>query len=208
LRAALGLLALLCAGTAQAQAAIDQRAQEVIDRTRTTRANYSLFSWNHASVKEGPVLDEWSAEFNRGNLHRVETPRDRLVADCEAHTGVHVNLQTLAVSRGLEVAKAACGVQANSKILSASYDGRGDGRFGLADRITVRDPENLRTYEVAANGAIVGATIRSEDGRVSLKMWTVALENEAPNDIFTEESLTESAVPEKYRLAPESAVGD
>jgi hypothetical protein len=114
----------------------------------------------------------------------------------------------LAVSRGLEVAKAACGVQANSKILSASYDGRGDGRFGLADRITVRDPENLRTYEVAANGAIVGATIRSEDGRVSLKMWTVALENEAPNDIFTEESLTESAVPEKYRLAPESAVGD
>jgi hypothetical protein len=199
---ALGLLVLAGAGVAGAQAAIDQRAEAVIQRTRTSHANYSLFLWNHITPDDGPARDEWSAEFNRGNLHRVETPRDRLIADCDAHTGTYFSVETKKVYKGVEIAKAACGVQANSAILSASYDGRGTGRFGRTDRITVHDPDNVRTYEVAANGALVAATIESKDGRVELKGWAVALEHESPADIFSEASLAESAVPEKYRKPP------
>ena len=191
-----------CASSAVAQQGIDPKALAIIERTRTTRADYSMFAWNHVTPSGGEPREEWSAEFNKGHFHRVETPRDRLVADCAAGTGTGVEAGTDKVFSGSFIADAACGVQANSTIVSATYDGQTEGPFGPVDLITVSDPKNVRTYQVAANGAIVGATIRSRDGHLELEMITVALQHSAPEDIYSEKSLAESAVPEKYRKPP------
>lgn len=197
-----GFLLLICAGTACAESGIDARAEAVITKTRTTHADYSMFAWNQVTPKDRAARDEWSAEFNKGNMHRVETPRDRLVADCAKGTGTYLNLETMNLYRGPAVAKAACGIQANSKILSASYDGVETGPFGKVERLTIHDPDNVRTYRIAPNGAIVAATIESDDGRVWLRMFAVAIDGKSPADIFSEASLFQSAVPEKYRQAP------
>jgi len=55
--------------------------------TRNTTATYSVFAWNIITRSNKPTEQEWSAEFHQGALHRVETPRDRIIADCAAMTG-------------------------------------------------------------------------------------------------------------------------
>jgi hypothetical protein len=89
-------------------------------------------------------------------------------------------------------------------MLSASFDGRTTGPFGSVEHITVRDPEHVRTYEIAENGAIVGATIEQEDGSILLESRAVALEATAPGDAFTQKSLERSFVAEEFRKAPKS----
>jgi hypothetical protein len=50
----------------------------VVDRTKSTRATYAIYTWIRISRLGQPPHEEWSAEFNSGALHRVETPRDRV----------------------------------------------------------------------------------------------------------------------------------
>jgi hypothetical protein len=57
-------------------------ALKVLEKTKSTRATYSVFFWNRVDPGNRPAFEEWSAEFHMGALHRVETPRDRLIADC------------------------------------------------------------------------------------------------------------------------------
>lgn len=198
------LAAVACVSSACAQENdIDPAAMSVVERTRTTDGTYSVFSWN-VITHPGPeaAAEEWSAEFHSGSLHRVETPRDRLVADCERMTGTHLHVSTGEVVERPEIARAACGVQANSRILSAEFVGQEDSPFGLIDRIELNDPQNVRTYAVAANGAIVGSTIELKDGTVLLASKAVEMLEAAPQNIFTVESLSRSAVPQKFRTAP------
>ena len=200
------VLAVVVAGPACSQGLIDDAAQAAIDRSRETHATYSVFTWNRVSFPDANPFEEWSAEFHDGDLHRVETPRDRLIANCASQTGTHYNAVTGERVSGPSIARAACGVQANSRILSATFDGRKAGPFGVVEKITIRDPENVRTYEIMADGALVGATIELEDGTVLLDARAVAVETTVPRDIFSEESLERSAVPERYRKPPANEV--
>ena len=72
-------LALLPA-CASAQGEIDAGAAEVIDLTRTTSTTYSVYTWNRLTLPGAAPFEEWAAEFHDGHFHRVETPRDRIVA--------------------------------------------------------------------------------------------------------------------------------
>ena len=198
-------LALLHVCTA-AKDKVEAGAAEVIDLTRQTSATYSVYTWNTIPRFGDDPIEEWAAEFHDGRYHRVETPRDRVVADCAAMTGTHRNLATGEVMRSPEIAKSACGVAANATIVSAREEAAGTGRFGAVWRIVVRDPRNERTYEVAANGAIVAATIKLHDGTLLLESRAFALLGDVPPSIFSEASLRRSAVAAQYRRPPETGL--
>ena len=59
----------------------------IIARTKLTRTTYAAYFWNRIERAGQAPVEEWSAEFNAGPRHRVETPRDRVVADCAAQSG-------------------------------------------------------------------------------------------------------------------------
>lgn len=195
----LALALVLLHDRASAQGEVDAGAAVVINLTRTTTATYSVYAWNRLTRPGEAPFEEWAAEFHDGHSHRVETPRDRIVADCAAGTGTYLNLVTGEEVRGPQVAKAACGVQANAAILAAREEPGGSGRFGAFRRIRVRDPQSIRTYDVAPNGAIVGGTIADSNGKPLLVSQAVAMHDRVPPNIFSEESLEFSSVPDEFR---------
>jgi hypothetical protein len=203
MRLAVGLLLLsACLPISVAAQEIDDTAIVIIARTRATVATYSVYSWNRVTRPGEKPFEEWSAEFHKHDFHRVETPRERLIADCSSKVGVALSVETGKVVNGSSIAEAACGVQANSKIVAATNDGVRATPFGPADLITVRDPENVRTYEVLENGVIVGATIATLDGVRLLTMQAIAVSDTARDDIFSVASLDRSAVPGEFQQAP------
>lgn len=195
---ALGLLT----SSACAQLVGNESAEDVIAYSRQTTQTYSLFAWNIITRPEKAPEQEWSAEFHQGSLHRVETPRDRIVANCAELTGTYLQVATGEVIEGPNVARAACGIQANSSILEARLTGSTGSKFGHVQSILVRDSKYIRTYDIASNGAIVGSTIDDLESNRLLKSFAVDLLSEVPNGIFTKESLASTAVPEKYKYAP------
>lgn len=195
----LGLFAVVGVAGSTSEASISDEARALIDLTRKTRATYSLVNWNRITRRDGTVSEEWSAEFHNGVDHRVETPRDRIVADCAAMTGTYVQMGTAKMVTGAAVARAACGVQANSVILSARIGGKRKTRFGLAMHLIVIDADNIRTYDVGADGVLLGATISDRDGRLRLVSRATSFTAEVPPGIFSKESLGKSAVPERFQ---------
>jgi hypothetical protein len=81
----------------------------IVSRTHTTRATYAVYYWNRITPARGEASEEWSAEFNRGNWHRVETPRDRMIADCAAMKGIDLSLETGQIVSGPAVARPPAG---------------------------------------------------------------------------------------------------
>ena len=69
------------------------------ERTKRTRATYALYSWNWIKGDGFEGGPQWSAEFHRGTLHRVETPRFRVVADCAAGTGAMIDVDSGRIER-------------------------------------------------------------------------------------------------------------
>lgn len=122
-----------------------------------------------------------------------------MVANCAEMTGTYLSVETGKKFTGPQVARAACGIQANSAILSASVTGKIKTRFGVATNLRIVDAQNVRTYSVAENGALVGATISDLSGKLLLSNEVIALEGTAPTDIFAPDSLDRSVVPEKYK---------
>lgn len=179
--------------------AISDDARALIARTRETQATYSIVASVTLYLPDGSIVREWSAEFHDRNQHRVETPRDRIVADCAEMTGAHLNLITMKTSQNAAIARAACGVQANSKILSTRITGSRQSRFGRVDHLVVTDQENVRTYDIASDGAILGATITGKDGKKRLVMRATYYTAKTPIDIFSPSSLGRSAVPAHLR---------
>jgi len=177
----------------------------VINLTRTTDATYSVFGWNRIWPEGGGEVQEWSAEFHDGNLHRVETPRDRIVADCRAGTGTSLNIATGAISRSEQFALMACGIQAVTRPKSAVLMGNEDTRFGSATVVRTTDEQLARTYNVLSNGVIVGATISTISGKRLLEVNATQLDHSVPPGIFREQSLARSAVPDTYRQPPSAA---
>lgn len=197
--AGLVLTAALLISPVRVASASATEAEAVVALTRETRATYSVFFWNVVTKQGEPTRGEWSAEFHKGALHRVETPRDRIVADCAQGTGAYLKVQTGLIYQGPEVAKAACGIQANSKVLAMAFLGAASGPFGKTRSIRIRDPENIRTYEVASSGAIVAATIDDLESRPQLRSKAMRLFSKVPDGIFSESSLSKSAVPVQFR---------
>ena len=203
-RVALWLLVAVLAGSAgnAATSAIDPEAAQLIKFTRQTKATYSAFSWNVITQPDGDLIEEWAAEFHSGSLHRVETPRERVIADCAAMTGTYLDLASGEIVSGERIAKIACGIADHLGIASAKMLPAANGRYGPVRRLAVEDGSTVRTYSIDARGLIVAEQIALPDGHVSLVMQVVAVKKTVSPRIFTVASLQRSAVPARYKVKP------
>jgi hypothetical protein len=186
-----------------------ERALPVLERTKTTRATYALYSWAWVEDADGGNRDGWLAEFHRGGLHRVETPDVRVVADCDAQTGTAVDVRSGERSTGRHFALIACGINTARPMREATWLGSGPSRFGPVDRLRIVDDEEERFYAVDRDGILVGAEIHTPGGGWCLQSEPLAVERSLPEgDLFSVVSLDRSFVPEHFRRAPERRVGD
>jgi len=180
------------------------KVKEVVDRTKTTRATYAVYTWNELS-RDGATVQEWAAEFHSGDKHRVETPRDRLVADCKAQTGSGLTPATGDTIDGPAVARAACGINTNKTFLAVEWKGQVETPFGMADRVRLVDKDDIRTYDVSPSGVIVHATYarNTPDAPVELISEAVGVLPDLPApDMFDKASLARSYVPDRFKAAP------
>lgn len=178
----------------QAQAAL---VQELIERTKTTQARYALVSRNEIR-RDDATIHEFSAEFNRGDLHRVETPRDRIVANCRTGWNAHLNVATGVITHDDAASGMACGVYTGDGLLNAEITGTRSSQFGLLQQLKIRTIGGLtRTYEIAPNGAILSEEIIDPAGKPRLLTTVMSLSDRLPSvDIFSEASLARSVVPD------------
>jgi hypothetical protein len=177
---------------------IDPMGLAVIERSQHTTSTYTVFSWN--DVPEGKEFkDGWGAEFHSGDLHRVETPMSRSIADCHKRTGTNLNLKSRNVISNYTVANAACGINTNFPFRAVEWMGRKNTGFGEADRVRVTDDNSVVTYDVLDNGAIVGTTYVDRQGKPLVTSWATRIENKVPDGIFTPESLNRSFTPEQFK---------
>lgn len=181
------------------------RALEVLHRTKTFEGTYSLYIWNRITLAGKEPVEEWSAEFHSGNLHRVETPRDRWIADCRAGTGIAFTIASGVVFEGPEVAAAACGINTNFKFIDMNWLGRVQTELGPAERIRVIDRNDIRQYDVSDDGVLLAATYAENrpGERVLITAKGFKRSSGLPNvDMFDRDSLNVSFVSEEYRTLP------
>jgi hypothetical protein len=179
----------------------------IIARTKLTRETYAAYYWNSIQHPGQQIVEEWSAEFNSGSLHRVETPRDRVVADCAAQTGTYLSLISGEVVTGPQVARVACGINTNHQFLAVETLGRVETDFGVADRVRVSDAENVRTYDISEAGIILRTSFETNDARhlAVLNMKAINVTHSLPSpDMFDTASLQTSFVSDRFRTAPKS----
>jgi hypothetical protein len=187
--------------------ATDPRATAVVERTHETRATYSLYVWTRITPPGREPIEEWAAEFNSGSMHRVETPRDRVLADCDAMTGTILHVVTGEMVRSPAAASMACGIDAQANIVRSKWLGRAETPFGPADRILLSFADGARSYEVAENGALLAETIFAADGNLRVTNSAIEMSASLPaDDIFTEESLLRSVVPEQFKQKPAASI--
>ena len=205
---ALGGLAIL-AGCSMAQLpqnpANAQKVDAVIERSKSTRVTYSIYNWNIVNSPDGAAREEWSAEFNMANQHRVETPRDRIVADCQAQVGSWFNLESGATETGAGQAMAACGINTNRPFLTKDWLGPVTTPFGPADRVRVSDHDLVGTYDVNSDGVILRTVFETNDTKRSRVLLDVAVSYSADvpdTKMFDKSSLEKSYVPEAWTRAP------
>jgi hypothetical protein len=180
----------------------DYGVRAVIAKTRDTHATYSLFSWNVITPPDAPPYEEWSAEFNAGFLHRVETPRIRVIANCKLRSGMLLEVETGRTTEGPEVAATACGIDNSQPFIEASLVGESKGKWGTVTNLRIRTADMFRTYAIEPRGIIVAETISDPDGQLRLTMKAREIRNWVPRDIFTVGSLQQSFVGNDFRSAP------
>lgn len=182
---------------------VDPRVTAITARTRESRATYALYNWTRITRPGRDPIEEWAAEFNRGAMHRVETPRDRIVADCAAMTATYYNVLTGEESTGSDIAKTACGIDSTLPNVRSTWLGRSETQFGPADRILIERSDGIRTYAVADNGAIIAESITNPAGVRILTNAAVAVLPTLPaDDIFSTDSLQSSVVPDEFKAKP------
>lgn len=203
---ALALTVPAATDAAHAQDSSDQeRVLEVLERTKSTRSTYALYVWTRVAEPGQAPREEWGAEFHSGDLHRVETPDNRVIADCRAGTGVGLAVESGETFDGPGVARVACGINTNRVFHSAEYRGVVQTRFGPADRVRLIDDELVREYDVSRDGVLL-RTVFALNGPGEpeiLVAEAVDVARELPaRDMFDRQSLDRSYVPDNYRRPP------
>lgn len=203
----------MAASTPAAAATGDaEQAAAILARTKATQATYAAYFWNRITLPlpdQAPV-EEWSAEFHQGDLHRVETPRDRVLADCRNGTGWALSLVTGALNHGPQVAAAACGINTNAIVAKLTLLGPVSTPFGPAEQVRVVDNEHIRDYAVSADGILLKTTYAQNDaaGRPVLTARAFRVDRTLPESagpdgaMFDPASLTRSFVAEEMRRKP------
>ncbi len=192
---------LMAFGEQAARYEIPADLRSVIERTRTTKANYALYMWNEFSPARGDQMGEWSAEFHSGDLHRVETPAARIIANCRTMTGTIFYIETKKTQSGEKVAKSACGIDANEAVLRAVRVPAIETPFGRSDGVALFTQDMVRTYHVAQDGILLAISYKPYFGGRALTNWAVQVDRSVPDPaMFTEKSLKRSFVPRRYKV--------
>lgn len=197
----LGPLLIILIGAAPVDPALEAVGR-VIQRTKTTRATYAIYARTYVPLTVNEPVHEWSAEFHQIVSHRVETPRDRVIADCATMTGADFSLVTGQIDRRPGLARTACGISTEGPVTEVESVGRFPSTWGPVDRVVLYNSQLRRTYDVTTDGIIVAETFETPDDsrRLILRMEALAVARRLPrSDIFSEASLVETAVPEQYR---------
>lgn len=182
--------------------------EDVVARTKTTQATYALYNW-YRLTKGSEVSEEWAAEFNFGDMHRVETPRDRIVANCKFGIGTWYSLVTGETVTSTDIAKTACGISTRAAFTSTAWKGAFSSPFGKVDRIQVTDAQVVRNYDVTLDGVIVVTKFQNLDGTPALDTLGATIIHELPaGRMFEPSSLQQSFVPERYKIAPKTKLPD
>lgn len=173
-------------------------AWAILERTKTTNATYTIHYWNRVTIPGEQSFEEGSAEFHKGDLHRIEMPRDRVVADCRAKTGALLSVQTGEITEGPRVAGFACGINTNVPILSIELLPDVETKFGVAQRIRITDEQEIREYSVLENGVLVRTTYAENrpGGQTLVVAEARFLEDSVPEDMmFDKASLATRYLP-------------
>ena len=182
-------------------------ASIILARTKTTRTTYSLYGWNRVTLTAGTAEEGWAAEFHSGNLHRVETARDRVVANCKTGKGFGYSVETKKPYEGAWIARTACGIDTNTPFEAVEWQGIVQTAFGPVDRIRIVAGKLVRRYDVSPEGILLGAVFSDNEPGEPRRLlnWAVAVEKTLPGkDIFSRASLRRSVVPERYKRPPAS----
>jgi len=193
------------AAPATVRQSVTGKTDAVIARSKRAQVTYAIYYWNRIEHPGQRPIEEWSAEFNSANHHRVETPRDRVIADCAAHTGTYLSLATGQVVTGPQIAGVACGINTNLPFLKTEFLGRVKSRFGDADRVRVTDAQNVRTYDISDSGVILRTVFETNDSRhlTVVDVETVAIFDKLPDTaMFDAASLKRSFVPDQFKKTP------
>ncbi len=188
----------------EARALIDKHAAEVLLRTRQVSITYAVYQWNEVADNSEAGRSEWAAEFHSGNMHRVETPLVRVVADCSTFSGFMYDVAKKQTTADRNAGVYACGVNLGRRPRLLEYVKHVSSKYGLLDVIHVVDDQDDRFYGISTAGVIITTEYTSlkNDGHC-LQGVTVELTDKLPqSDLFSEASLAETAVAEKYRSTP------
>ena len=199
--AALALGAALLVG---AQA--DNSPEALLQFTKTTTATYADYSWVYRRDEEGERADNWAAVFHSGDWHRAEGEGYRTLSNCRTHKGWVFDLKTGTLSANDTVWIGACGISTSEQILSVDrLTPVKDPRYGLLRTLRVTDRNFARHYAIDKNGAIVRgnwAPANKSPAPCSQVEPLAILTRLPPGNWFTPESLRQSAVPARYKVAP------
>lgn len=198
---ALGIsLLLVLAPLSQSEAstpAFDPKAEEVILRTRSSAATYTIH-WRSYGVHGGTKSDySWSATFRQGNLLRYEKRDVRVVADCASGvaTRYYETIGRNNYSSGAKIAKAYCGIGSELGIVSSRYLGQTESKFGLLDKVRIADRDGVHVYLVASGGEILGVSSNYQGSKYTVIAEPTSFERSLPaGDLFSRKSLTSSKV--------------
>lgn len=183
---------------------IDKRGADVLLRTRHVSVTYVVYQWNEVADTSTVGRSEWAAEFHAGTMHRVETPTVRVVADCSTLAGFMYDVAKRQITADPAAGAYACGVNLDRTPRVVEFIKQAPSNYGVLDVVHVVDDRDDRFYGVTAAGVIITTDYASiENDGHCLHGITVALTAKLPqDDLFSEASLSETAVPEQYRTAP------
>ena len=120
-------------------------------------------------------------------------------------TGSALSIPTGRIQTGPEVAATACGINANINIDSARCLYRDIPHFGPADVVSLSGGGLIRTYSVDRSGVILRSTFQNDQPGAPIVLSTIStdLTSTVPAaDMFSNDSLARSYVPEKYKTGP------
>ena len=198
-------LALAMSNPSPAEGNIDPKAQDVIDRTRTTTRPHVVYYRAHSSAGYGKQKYWLSAVFHQGAQFRTESPWIRITADCAKGTAVQLEIVAKQPGGGKytadpKYAKQACGISADREILSARWIGKKLGRFGPFDQIEIIEKKGSYIYSVGRGGEILGVTMTPTGDPNPIVTEAVAFEYELPDgELFSIKSLERSAIPSEIK---------
>ena len=191
-------LAALLVVTGSVPPGLPAPVQEVVDRSHTTRANYSVVLRVRV-LRDGVANIEDNAEYQLGRMHRVEVPATRVLANCDTGQNILYDVASAKLRLDPGTGGTACGIAVNiDRLIGGRMLAPIKGSFGTADVIELVGERLVRRYAVTHDGIIVSNDwmLRDPPNTVLIKTLSSRLVRGKPDPrLFKTASLARPALP-------------